>query len=333
MARLGSVYLVDQVSRALDAHLEWQSKNQETMFGRLVEWENSCTKWKSFIWIKVNRRVQRHWRCAWSFAAIAHNFSSWHSKRNRSTTSSFAAESGRHLLSNTMHESKRFGDKFQGQNNQHFPSCNQGSDSWWTQYKGTHSTNAFQVKDKTRRQFHCYAHAISPSACIQCYLQQMPRDDTQQSVSWHSRFPVFPWSHFCCYFTGTKQKQHEIFLLGWFNSWQPLHLELHANCQKCSLHRFIEQNWVNLICLQFENNNIAELFKQNFFSWSKTIDLIHFQNISYLICLQFEKNHIAELISKQNFFSWSKTIKLIHFQNISSTKFCQTHSLIQWDSS
>jgi hypothetical protein len=88
-----------------------------------------------------------------------------------------------------------------------------------------------------------------------------------------------------------------------------------------------------LICLQFENNNIAELFKQNFFSWSKTIDLIHFQNISYLICLQFEKNHIAELISKQNFFSWSKTIKLIHFQNISSTKFCQTHSLIQWDSS
>jgi hypothetical protein len=33
VARLGSVYLVDQVSRALDASLEWQSKNQETLFG------------------------------------------------------------------------------------------------------------------------------------------------------------------------------------------------------------------------------------------------------------------------------------------------------------
>ena len=33
MARLGSVYLVDQVSRALDSSLEWQKKNQQTIFG------------------------------------------------------------------------------------------------------------------------------------------------------------------------------------------------------------------------------------------------------------------------------------------------------------
>ena len=40
MARLGSVYLVDQVSRALDSALEWQKNNQQTIFGGTTNLNN-----------------------------------------------------------------------------------------------------------------------------------------------------------------------------------------------------------------------------------------------------------------------------------------------------
>ena len=39
LARLGCVYLVDQVSRALDSALDWQKRNQEIIYGGM---------WRSF---------------------------------------------------------------------------------------------------------------------------------------------------------------------------------------------------------------------------------------------------------------------------------------------